>query len=147
MVNVISIRHKRVTMLAKAMEEYSHDIEHRHQQGAVSNDHLLLGRCRLRLGADIENKEAENEAHCETSGVSHKEFSSAFLVAEYIVDPEWNKHAKSNERECGINLSVVLQAHQTTDYCECYYAETRREPVDSINKVDGIGKKDDNDYA
>lgn len=123
-------------------KNHAYYIERRNKQDAERNKQ---GRTQDFFSGDssgvhtiFDNKEAENVSQCQTSGVAHKDFTSAVGIAEYIVGEEGDQDAYTNKGQQGINPLLVVNEDDSQNG-KGNHTQTGGKSIYTVNQVDGIG--------
>ena len=102
---------ERLTVTCPA-KNHAHYIERRNKQDAERNKQ---GRTQdffsgngSGIHAVFNDEEAENVSQCQTSGVAHKDFTSAVGIAKYIVGEKGNQDAYTDKGQQGIDPLLVV---------------------------------------
>lgn len=88
--------------------------------------------------AVFDDKEAENISQCQTSGVAHKNLTSAVGVAEYIVGEEGDQDAYTDKGQESIDPLLVVNKDNSQNG-KGNHTQAGSQSVDTVNQVDGIG--------
>ena len=109
----------------------------RNKQGRTQN---FFSRNGSGVHAIFDDEEAENVSQCQTSGVAHKDFTSAVSIAEYIVGKEGNQDAYTDKGQQGINPLLVVNEDNSQNG-KGNHTQAGSKSVDTVNQVDGIGNE------
>lgn len=125
-------------------KNHAHYIERRNKQDTERNKQ---GRTQdffsgngSGVHAVFDDKEAENVSQCQTSGVAHKDFTSAVGIAKYIVREKGNKDAYTDKGQQGIDPLLVVNEDDSQNG-KGNHTQTGGKSVDTVNQVDGIGNE------
>ena len=88
--------------------------------------------------AVFDDKEAENVSQCQTSGVAHKDFTSAVGIAKYIVGEKGNQDAYTDKGQQSIDPLLVVNEDNSQNG-KGNHTQTGGKSIDAVNQVDGIG--------
>ena len=123
-------------------KNHAHYIERRNKQDTERNKQgrtqCLFSGNGSGVHAVFDDKEAENVSQCQTSGVAHKDFTSAVGIAKYIVREKGNKDAYTDKGQQGIDPLLVVNEDDSQNG-KGNHTQTGGKSVDTVNQVDGIG--------
>lgn len=134
---------ERFTITCSA-KNHAHYIERRNKQDTERNKQgrtqCLFSGNGSGVHAVFDDKEAENVSQCQTSGVAHKDFTSAVGIAKYIVREKGNKDAYTDKGQQGIDPLLVMNEDDSQNG-KGNHTQAGSQSVDAVNQVDGIGNE------
>lgn len=144
MVDVVLVGHERAFAVAHAVHHHTHHIEHGDYQEGESNDYRsgydgFFGRV---VHREADSQYAQQQADGERTGIAHEYLPSSLYLTKYIIIEEGHQYAQGGEREGGVEPPAQLGEH-TSERQEGDAAQSRCQPIDAVNQVNGIEDEHD----
>ena len=134
---------ERFTITCSA-KNHAHYIERRNKQDTERNKQgrtqCLFSGNGSGVHAVFDDKEAENVSQCQTSGVAHKDFTSAVGIAKYIVGEEGDQNAYTDKGQQGIDPLLVVNEDDSQNG-KGNHTQAGGKSIYTVNQVDGISNE------
>ena len=139
--NMRLVGHEQRPSVARTAQHHTHHVQTRHHQHAERYQHrtALHPQQHIRLvHAVFDDKKAQNKSQRQAARIPHENLAPHVGIPEHVVREERNNHPHRHERQHGI--APHLEMHeQHPEHQQCHHAQPRRQSVDTVNQVDGIG--------
>lgn len=138
--DMVLVRQERVLLVSQSVAHHSHHVEQRHQHGGKRQHHVIVahGTGMHIHRTQVNHQETDDISQRQRSRIAHKELPAPQGISKHVVEPERDNHTQCRDTEQGIGVQSQpdmqpRQSHQRDG------TEPRRQAVDAVNQVDGIG--------